>query len=453
MPDAPASFDATDLMPGVAPFDDPSDHLLPGGTYLDDFVLLMKGMSTPTRFCTWGALVQVSSVLKRDAWLKWYPGNFFGNLFVILVGPPRWQGKSTVIDDYVDPILRTFHKELPAEWRGRKEVRAYHSKITPEALFDQLTHETVFEEMRNGKMVEVHIPWSNAVLLMSELGTFLGKQKYNEGLIQKLTDLYSCKAEDDDTTKGKGKRIARDTYVTLLGGTTQEAIEKTIPDAAMADGFLSRVILVKGREIVREWPRPYAVVQGGMERVTKRLAWIAANKNGEYTFTKEADAAHDRTNAELARWTKTHPDPRLAAVCSRKDLHILKVAMLIRAARYDLSRVVTLDDYEAAQRIVDDAYVDVFEVVSEVGASPEVKAEGLVRRYLESRGEVTRKDLISRFSSKHGKAGIPARVLTTYLRDLAEEGLVEVWYEGESQGSRVLEKAKESYRVAVVKSG
>ena len=445
-PRAPRPFDASDVLPGVMPFIDPHDHLVPADSYLQDFVLATKGIATPTRLCVWGALFQVSCVLKRDAWISWSPDPFYGNLYVIFVGPPRWQGKSTVIDGYVDHILRSYTKHLPVELQPRKQIQAFHSKVTPEGLFKCLSEPTrIAAKSPEGKSIMIEIPWSNAALIMSELGTFLSKQRYNESLVQKITDLYSCKAEDDETTKGEGKLRVRDTYVTLLGATTQEAIEKNLPDATMADGFLSRVIIVRGDDIVRVWSKPYEVVDKGRERLGRRLAWIAAYCNGEYTLDDSVNAAHDETFMRLVEWTRGHPDRRIAAAQSRKDLHVLKVAMLICASRYDTSRVITLEDYHAAVAIVDDAYKDAFQVTAFVGSTPESKAINDLRSYLEYKHEIERRELIGRFSAKHGKTGIPARTLTLYLRDLVDEGMIEVWDDNRRQ-ERLLEKTHELYR-------
>lgn len=432
--------------PGVTVFKDPGDKLTPKGTFLDDFVLVSKGVSTPTRFCLWSALTTVSSVLKRDAWLGgWYPDQFWGNLFVVLVGGPRWQGKSTIIDQFVDPILEGYVQYLPEDLQPRKRIKAFHSKATAEGIFDQLSKPTKgFKTMPDGKRVEVTIPWSNAILLMSELGTFLTTQKHNENLLQKITDLYSCKSRDDATTKGEGKQEIHDTYVTMLGATTPEAIEKILPEAVTNDGFLSRVNLVNGMSIIRKWPRPYEVVHDGLKHLMKRLAWIAEHKLGPLDLSPEAAEAHEKFHASLVEWSEKNSDVKETSVKSRMDLHVLKVAFLIRASYYDGTKVITLDDYQKAFAIVDDAYKDVNEVIASVGSSEESKQTSQLAHYLEYKQDVERQELARRFSSKKGKTGIPARQLTLLLAQLMSEGCIRVEFEGKVM-DRIQEKVHERY--------
>lgn len=440
---------------GIVVFKDPGDRLIPKGTnYIDDFVLVTKGMATPTRMCIWAALSQVSAALKRDAWISWYPGCFYGNVYVVLIGPPRWNAKSTIIDDYTDPILRGYVKHLPPELVARKTPQVFRSKTTPEGLFYALTQPTkVYTKSPDGKDIEVTIPWSNAVLLLSELGTFLGKQKYNEGLIQKLTDLYSCKAEDDETTKGGGTIKTRDTYVSLLGASTPAALEACLPESAFTDGFLSRLIIVKGEGILRKWEVPYEVVPGAatydgghveFPPLERRLAWIASTFRGEFTFSEEALAAHQQTNLALMEWSEQARDENEIAIRSRMDLNILKVALLVRCSRYEPGFEITLDDYNHAKVIVEDTYRDSFSVIANVGAPQESKQIESLREYLKYKGKVERQDVVRRFSSKHGKLGIPSRQLTLLLAQLQQEGMIKVYY-NDKLTDRILEKTHEVY--------
>lgn len=443
------TFEPLHPMEGVDVFKDPGDRLIPKGVgnFIEDFVLVTKGIATPTRFCIWAAAVTLSSVLKRDAWVgKWYPDKFWVNLYVVLVAPPRWNAKSTVIDRFVDPILMDYTKYLPEDLQPRKYIKAFRSKATAEGIFSELAKPLEgYKTLPDGKRVKVTIPWSNGVMLMSELGTFLTTQKHNENLLQKITDLYSCKDKDDATTKGDGKQELQDVYVTLLGATTPEAVESILPEAVVSDGFLSRVNIVNGLKIIRKWSVPYEVVEDGINHLKKRLAWIASHKMGPFNLSPEALNAHEVTNRKLMDWCEK-TNPKEANIKSRMDLHVLKLAMLIRASYYDDTTTVTLDDYKLAHAIVEDSYKDAFEVVASVGSTVDAKQTAQLAKYLEYKGQqgVERQELLRRFSSKRGNTGIPARQVTLLLSQLHQEGALTVMND-DKRSDRITEKTHERY--------
>ena len=217
------------------------DKLLPSPGFITDFVLATRGLTTPTKFCIWSALFTISSVVRRDAELDWKPLRFFPNLYVFLVGPPCFTGKSTIIDHYVDKLLTSFHKHIkdPIEREKKKIRNKITSSCTPEALINGLARRVIHPRDAKGTMQDVKIG-SECCIVTGELSTFLGKQQYNAGLIQKLTSLYDCKENDRAITLSRTKDELEDIYVTLIGGMTQSGLENSIAEAALEEGFLSR---------------------------------------------------------------------------------------------------------------------------------------------------------------------------------------------------------------------
>jgi len=71
------------------------DEFLPEPGFMTDFVMALRGVESPTIFAFWAAAFVMSTVLKRDAFLQWYPENIFPNLYIMLVAPPRVCAKST----------------------------------------------------------------------------------------------------------------------------------------------------------------------------------------------------------------------------------------------------------------------------------------------------------------------------------------------------------------------
>jgi len=89
----------------------------------------------------------------------------------------------------------------------------------------------------------------------------------------------------------------------------------------------------------------------------KRLAWIAQHSLGEFVLSPEA-------RAEYAKWydwfySAMEANPGIEGAISRMDVHLLKVALLIRASRYDDGpAVITKADLLDAMMLLDATFVN-----------------------------------------------------------------------------------------------
>lgn len=401
------------------------DKLLPSPGFITDFVLATRGLTTPTKFCIWSALFTISSVVRRDAELDWKPLRFFPNLYVFLVGPPCFTGKSTIIDHYIDKLLTSFHKHIkdPIEREKKKIRNKITSSCTPEALINGLARRVIHPRDAKGAMQDVKIG-SECCIVTGELSTFLGKQQYNAGLIQKLTSLYDCKENDRAITLSRTKDELEDIYVTLIGGMTQSGLENSIAEAALEEGFLSRVIIISQPEPTRDYSMPLTVEGGpAIEDLQKRLAWISLNAKGIYTPSAKVKRAYDRWYRKFISLYAKGSMPR---GCERHGKHLLKLAMLIRMNRYKPGTVIEMEDYMTARRMIDALQQDTEEATSMLGAGVTLRAMSVVRKYIKKRGTVARRDIRKSLSAR----GILTDTMDAALRELMANGEITVLLKG-----------------------
>jgi hypothetical protein len=426
----PIPFDESKIADKFWP-SDPWDVNLPHAGFITDFILTLRGIKTPTKYQVWSALWLLSSLIKREARLEWGPLTFFFNLFVFLVGPPAI-GKTTAIDWADENLLKKdfalrFEDRLLAE---KKMPKIIHSKGTAEGIFQFLMEEGKSVEVTPGRFVKYKA--SNVAILTGELATFLGRQQYNVGLIERLTRLYDCASVDDEVTKGKGIQTVNEPYVTLLGGITPDGMAQSIPEASFGDGFLSRVIVVYQDEITRSYPYPRVVV-GSPTRVElqERLAWIAANAQGTYAFSSEAGAAYVDW---YKRWTKSMNDDSglMRRAYSRYDIHAIKVAALIRASRYKAGTTIELQDWEDARRILDATFDESSKATEDVGADPVQKTMNLMESYGRKRGGIERKKFLQCYSGQ----GLKASILNEALTEFVQAGRLTIWETCEKEKKR-----------------
>lgn len=395
---------------------------LPSPGFVTDFVLATRGFNTPTKFCAWTALFLISSVLKRHTELDWGMLKFYANLFVFFVAPPALCAKSTVVNWATDQLLRDFHTYI--EDPVVQEMKKLHNLIvgsaTPEGLFRLLS---MRKKCRVKNVFGESIPinhGSNVTIVISELSTFLGKSQYKQGLVQQLINLYDCKENDDCVTANDRKKILKNVYVTLLGATTPDGFDSSLPDQITGQGFLSRIVINMMDGPTRAYSYPH-IVEGGptVEDLQKRLAWVAESAIGTYTLSERAGKIYDSWYRRYSnQYTKGYGTPGR----ERDNIHVLKVALLLRAQRYEDGKTITSKDIKKAIHLIDDVRRDAIETTRGIGLDEHKKKIEIVRRMVRKRKEVTRRELLRSLSSRR----IAASDITYALNQLKESGDVEI---------------------------
>jgi hypothetical protein len=242
--------------------------------------------------------------------------------------------------------------------------------------------------------------------MVPELTTFLNTSTYNEVLVDRLTDLWDCREQKTtEITIGRGRESTAEVYVNMFAGTTPESLRGSLPEKAFGGGFVSRLCLVFVPDPTRCVPTPY--VPDGYPRVpelVERLYWCAKNaKNwgvsGEFTLSPEANAEYIRfykmMHAEILRnqYSQQHAQNRLTQL-------VLKVAMLIRMARYEAGTEISLDELLLAKRMMLFTIGQSKYATDTVGDTSYGRIINLVKARLARDGEVLRKDLLKHITSR-----------------------------------------------------
>ncbi len=414
---------------------EPFDDILPHKGWITDLIYTTRGIETPTSFSLWAAIWTVGSALRRDAWHQ-FPllPRLYPNMYVILAGPPRILGKSTILG-ICSGLLRDSVKMIDDEyWRARKKPNLVHSRVTGEALIANRLDPSFnpgYTDTKTKAFVALP-PSSQACIYASDLPTFLGKQKYNESLINQLIDLYDCKDYDEITTIARGTQELHHIFVTLIGAATYEQLAKSLPEQAFGDGFLSRCVVVARAQPTRIFPVPRPVEGAPNEKqLAARLCWLTMNGRGAFDMDAKA-LARFKDLYETERYSvMRHLDSKDNSLRFRYDVNLRKLAMILRASRYEVGRTITIEDLEDANAILQrtlDTSVDPLIAVG--GGSP----YQVVKRKLEHRirvnGQYTRLRVLRGLT----RDDIDAKGINNVLTDLLEEEKITVWRPDEPGG-------------------
>ncbi len=402
---------------------DRMDALLPSPGFLTDFVNTGRGMESPTLFFVWNALWLLSTVLKREAWLRWYPNKLYPNLYVLLVAPPALCRKSSSMHIALN-LLRDLPECLPSTVDAYKKTSSLVTgKTTPEGLLESLAPDskTFIQNDVNGvplKMINVN-KGSQLALSISELAVFLGKQQYNSGLVTLLTDLFDCKDSDSEITRGKGTKSLQDIYVTLFGAITPDGMKMSIPDEAFGGGFMSRVIIAYQDTPTKVYPIPKAMPNYPVwEDLRYKLAWIAMHAKGEYYLSDDAESFYDRWYRNWKAGLFANPDNQHKD--NRLDSLILRVALLMRVQEYREGNEISIENIQDARKLLEFTMRSGEHALEDIGATNYGKSYNAIKKYLIKRGGATRRELSQYMSSR----GITAQEITSVVEQLSVEGTI-----------------------------
>jgi len=274
----------------------------------------------PKIFREWVAISVIAGALKRKCHLNWGPMVFYPNMYVVLVAPSGKARKGTAMSPGMS-LLSTLGIKLAAE------------SITREALIRELRE--CNETHTEGTKVLNH---SSLTIYSQELTVFLGYN--NAQLMADLADWYDCRDSWTYRTKTQGTDQITGVYVNLIGATTPELLQTTLPRDAIGGGLTSRIIFVyadkKGKVIGNPFLTPenielYSDLVADLERIHMM--------KGEFKVTRKF----------MDMWVEwyeaqdSHPpfdDERFSGYIERRPTHILKLCQILSASMSD-SMIIT----------------------------------------------------------------------------------------------------------------
>ena len=307
----------------------------------------------PRRMHFWSAVGTVAGCLRRRVWIDMKRFTWYPSFYIVFVAPPGIIAKSTTIDISTD-LLR----QVPG-------IKFGPNAITWQALvtaFAAASEAFEFEEAWH--------PMSPLTLVASELGSLLNLQ--DKDMINLLIELWDGKKSYEKITKMSGNDIIEAPWINLQAGTTPHWIADNMPQAMIGGGLSSRCIFVYGD--AKEKYVAYVdeqISDGDAEMRMKLIEDLEqiAMLCGRFTISKDARAWgrawYERFWKDAA---SRMDDQMLEGYASRKQTHIHKVAMVISASRDD-SLIITADDLQLANAMLEDLEQDMNKVFSRIGRS------------------------------------------------------------------------------------
>jgi hypothetical protein len=187
-------------------------------------------------FTKWAGISAVAAALQRKNWTKLIRRRQFGNMYVLLVGPPG-SGKSVAL---------LAARSVLVESKG---IKLTPTRITQAAFYIELEQSSQnIIDIKEGKAftdkdaigdINIH---HSLTAMIPEMGIFV--RPYDKDFMTDLADLFDCPNPFEYKTKTQGCNYAENSWFNLLGACTERYIKDAFSSDALEQGFPARIVLV-----------------------------------------------------------------------------------------------------------------------------------------------------------------------------------------------------------------
>lgn len=384
----------------------PIDHPFPKTGWLGDYLEYTLNSEAPYTFHFWVGVAVLSGIFGRNVYHQRGHACIYPNHYIILVAPSGRCKKTSAADIGVELLYNIPNINIVAE------------KITPEALAEAL--QSTSSETKECR----------GFIYAPELPVFLGKQQYNEGMIDLLTRIADSPAKWEYRTRTKKIVQLTNLYATLLACVTPSKLSTTIPETAFGGGFMSRIMFIMQKVSDRTLAHPPPRNAALREELIERLK-VFSNTKACFTYTPEALEWYTKWYAQLQKEANKIDDERLSGYFARKHDHLLRLTMILILSA-DASPVFTVPFFEETltilnkvETIMPDAFISAGDSI--VGANSHRILEQLKKAGPKglSKSELTKKNY------RYGSGKAIQEILYTLkqggLIDTVSTGGREIW--------------------------
>jgi hypothetical protein len=352
--------------------------------YFNDYYEMASGGEICPRFHFFVSATILGSVLNRKVWFQrgtkeTFP-TLFPNLWILLVAPQGSGHKSSALR-----VGRLLLKSLPDQLKPN----ILASKITPESVVKALatTNTGVNVKLPPGMNASALRGDAVAIIYSSELSVTIGKEKYNQGFLPLLTELYDCHDEWSSSTIMRGEQALYNVCLTLMGASTPDWMQSMLPQDAFKGGFMSRVLVIT---LPLNWdndknenaivPDPEPAPPELIARVVKHLETYSY-VTGEVKWSPQAKSFFEDWYRHNAK-NKKKLSGVIAACQERKQDHLLRLAILLQLNSTPTELVLQRDSIEKSLAILSTVEKESTSTIEFIATEPNMRSAQTVLEYL-----------------------------------------------------------------------
>jgi len=327
-------------------------------------------------------------------------------MYIVLVGPSGECRKGTAMGDGENLLIDL-------------GIKTASTSITRQALIQELKTSSDTSITPSGS-VATH---ASLTIYSKELTVFLGYN--NLELMADLTDWYDCAPQWRYKTKNMGTDDITGVWVNLIGATTPDLLQSTLPRDAIGGGLTSRIVFVYENKKDHTEPFPIQTkeeIELG-EKLRRDLEDISMLQ-GTFTVTPEFIETWIKWYMKLDSSPPPFDDRRFSGYFARRPTHMYKLCMIFSVSRTS-SMCIDVEDFNRALDLLTRTERMMPYTFSGLGKSPHSDTLGRILSIVGRRKKISTAELQGMFWEDADKRTLQGVIETIILMKYAN-----VSYEG-----------------------
>lgn len=287
--------------------------------FFSSYLQYVSGGEAPIAAHRWSALTALGALLERNIFLTHGHGLIHPNLYCMIIGESASR-KSSAIKLPKNLLIAAGYKTLSAEKTSKEKYLADLAAHTEDG--QDILDRNLFGDVDESAVTP-------SFVVADEANDFFGIN--NVEFLSILGSLWDWSGKYENRIKtGKSDFIPNPT-ISILAGNTQTGFSAAFPPTIFGQGFFSRLLLVYVEPTGRKVTFPKTPDPAEKAAMVQLLQMIKMQAIGERTYTPLAMKLIDKIYKSPCKI----PDPRFASYYNRRLTHLLKLCLIVSAARME----------------------------------------------------------------------------------------------------------------------
>jgi len=288
-----------------------------------------ESSEVPITFHRWAVLSGIGAMLGRQYYFNHGHFTIYPNMYCMLMGSPGTR-KSTAIKLLKKVIVQAGYRTVAASKTTKEKflMDLAGQKDAPDAV-EELLESNIFGDgtLSSGAAAEMYV-------LADEFNVFFGNN--NLEFVELLGTLWDHTGIFESRIKnGKDVRV-NDPTINILGGNTATGLAQAFPPEAIGQGFFSRLLFIFSDPTHKIITFPESPPAAATEYIVSAFQQIKLASAGAAVFERDARHLMEKIYA-LSKQTPAIPDVRFSYYSTRRLTHLIKLSLIVSAARYSSS--------------------------------------------------------------------------------------------------------------------
>lgn len=290
--------------------------------FITQYLSYIGETEAPIFYHRWCCLSMIGAYLGRQYHFKLGHFEIYPNSYVMLVGTPGTR-KSTAIKIMKKVLTGAGYDKISADRSTKEKFLLDLAGEDSEKSIDDILDSNLWGDSKDP---------SEMYIACDEFNDFIGNG--NVEFISLLGTFWDYTGAPYENRIKNGKSVSiNDPTVSILGGNTPVSFARAFPPEILGQGFFSRLLLIHGEPTGKRITFPVPPEQSATVEIIKELQRIKSTSLGRATLTPVAQKLLDK----IYKSWKGVDDVRFDSYSNRRFTHLLKLCLIISAARFATS--------------------------------------------------------------------------------------------------------------------